>query len=306
MQLRATAPGSLMLLGEYGVLYGGHALVCALDKRIIVSLRPRLDDRIEIQSALLGSYVTTLTQLQVEKPFQFVLGVIKQQLPKLKHGCDIVIESEFSDQVGFGSSAAVTVATLAAFIKLFNVKMTPIELINQARKIVRSVQGTGSGADVAASVYGGIVGYRAQPLWAEKYSELHPLTACYAGYKTPTVEAIKFVEQRFASKTNLLRSIATCIDQCALEAITAVRKQDWQQLGLVMNVQQGMMDALGVCTPELHQLVHAMRQDAAVLGAKISGAGLGDCVVALGNVANSTQDYLPVAISLQGVTCEKI
>ncbi len=38
MRLKASAPGSLMLLGEYGVLYGKHALVCAIDKRIVISI----------------------------------------------------------------------------------------------------------------------------------------------------------------------------------------------------------------------------------------------------------------------------
>lgn len=295
-----------MLLGEYGVLYGMHALVCAVDKRITVTVRARLDDRIEIQSTLLGHYATTLSQVQIEKPFQFVLAVVKHQLAKLKHGCDIHIESEFSDQIGFGSSAAVTVATLAAFVMMFNVRMTPIELIRQARQIVRSVQGSGSGADVAASVYGGMVGYRAQPLWAEKYAEAHPLTACYAGYKTPTAEAIKQVEQRFAEKSNLLRAITASIDQCAIEGIAAVRKNHWNELGLVMNMQQGMMDSLGVCTPDLHTMVEALRNDPTILGAKISGAGLGDCVVGLGKAATAQETHIPVAISLQGVTCEKI
>lgn len=305
MQLRASAPGSLMLLGEYGVLHGKHALVCAIDKRITITLSPRLDDRIEIQSAL-GNHITTLATLQVEKPFQFILGVVKHQLPKLKHGFDIHVESEFSDQIGFGSSAAVTVATLAAYVKFFNVRITPLELVRQARQIVRAVQGIGSGADVAASVYGGIIGYKGQGLWVEKYPDLFPLTAQYAGYKTPTTTAIKHVEQRFSNKQSLLRSILESIDECAIEGINAVRKANWSELGAVMNMQQGMMDSLGVNTPDLHQLVEGLRREPTILGAKISGAGLGDCVVGLGKVATNHVVYIPVAISLQGVACEKI
>ena len=105
MQLKAHAPGSLMLLGEYGVLYGKHALVCAVDKRISVVLTPRADEKIILRSSLQGEYVTSLTNLEIEKPFQFVLGALKQYQSRLKRGCEIEITSEFSDKIGLGSSA---------------------------------------------------------------------------------------------------------------------------------------------------------------------------------------------------------
>src|SRR5690348_13669022 len=141
MQFKASAPGSLMLLGEYAVLYGKHAIVCAVDKRISVTLTPRGDDRIEIKSPL-GFYATDLYQLKVEKPFHFVLGVLKHYQAKMKRGCDIEIVSEFSDKVGLGSSAAVTVATIAALVTWLNIRVSPFDLMRQARTVVRQVQGT--------------------------------------------------------------------------------------------------------------------------------------------------------------------
>ena len=50
MPFKASAPGSLMLLGEHAVLHGKPALVGALDKRITVTLTPMRHDRIEIIS----------------------------------------------------------------------------------------------------------------------------------------------------------------------------------------------------------------------------------------------------------------
>ncbi|TAK77140.1 MAG: hypothetical protein EPO11_03090, partial [Gammaproteobacteria bacterium] len=176
MQLKASAPGSLMLLGEYAVLYGKPALVCAVDKRITVTLTPRTDERIEIHSELHGHYATTLSDVTIEKPFQFVLGALKHYQTRLKRGCDIKIVSDFSDQVGLGSSAAVTAATLAAIITWLNIKISPLELIRQGRDVIRQVQGMGSGADIAAAILGGIVGYQPQPLSAEKLSTLHPIS----------------------------------------------------------------------------------------------------------------------------------
>jgi mevalonate kinase len=40
LMYKASAPGSLMLLGEYAVLHDYPALVCAIDKRISVIIEP--------------------------------------------------------------------------------------------------------------------------------------------------------------------------------------------------------------------------------------------------------------------------
>ena len=58
----ASAPGSLMILGEYGVMFGKYALVGAIDQYITVTLTERSDQQIEIYSAL-GEYSTEIKLL---------------------------------------------------------------------------------------------------------------------------------------------------------------------------------------------------------------------------------------------------
>lgn len=307
MPYKASAPGSLMLLGEYAVLYGKPSLVCAIDKRITVTLTPRADDRIEIQSSLHGHHSTVLSNLALVKPFHFVLGAIKEYQAKLRRGFDLHIESEFSDKVGFGSSAAVTVATIATIVTWLRITISPIQLLRQGRNVIRHIQGIGSGADVAGSVYGGIVAYQAQPLIAEKFSITHPLTAVYAGFKTPTAEAIKRVQDAFATRTDLFRLLTNSIGQCAIDGIQMLRRGDWKGFGDIMNIQQGLMESLGVSTPLMHEMIENLRKESGIQGAKISGAGLGDCVIGLGpGHSGMTEGNIPIEMSLQGVTCEKI
>lgn len=313
MQIKASAPGSLMLLGEYAVLHGKQALVCAIDKRISVIITPRSDKQIDISSSLYGHYSTDLSRIKIEKPFHYVLGVLQHVQAKLRYGCHIEIVSEFSDRMGLGSSAAVTVATLAAFISWLNIKMSPLDLLRQARNVIRQVQGVGSGADIAASIYGGIVGYQTQPLFAEKLSSLHPLTVLYAGFKTPTAEAIKRVQQSFANYGNLFRHLANSIGQCATEGIQLVRKSEWHKLGDIMNIQQGLMESLGVGGAPLTDMVQDLRKQSGIIGAKISGSGLGDCVVGLGQLSEAyhyTGEHpgiqnIAISMTAQGVLCEK-
>lgn len=315
MIIKASAPGSMMLLGEYAVLQGRPALVCAVNKRITVTLTPRTDDGIHIHSSLHGHYTTQLQAVQIEKPFHFVLGAIRHYHYYLKRGFDLHIDTEFSDQVGLGSSAAVTAAVLAVLTSWLDMRVSPLDLVRQGRHVIRQIQGTGSGADMAASVFGGMVSYSAQPVKVEKFSVTYPFTALYAGFKTPTPEVIKHVQARFSAFPALYRQIERSIGQCATEGIHMVRKEDWEGLGAIMNTQQGLMDALGVCTPLLADLIADLRLQKGISGAKISGSGMGDCVIGWGNVPEAWQysnnaqhagvERIPVAMTLQGLHCEK-
>ncbi len=57
-------------------------------------------------------------------------------------------------------------------------------------------------------------------------------------------------------------------------------KNDYRSIGELMNVNQGLLDSLGVCVPELWLQINAARQHGAY-GAKITGAGGGGCMVAI-------------------------
>jgi mevalonate kinase len=300
----------MMLLGEYAVLHDKHALVCAIDKRITVTLTPRSDATITIKSAL-GELTLQVSKLVRVSPFQFVIATLQKCHKKMPSGCDIVIESEFASDVGLGSSAAVTVALLAALNTWLKLKFTAAVLIRTARNIILDVQGLGSGADVAACVLGGMVAYRKQPQLARRLKHIVPITAIYAGYKTPTVIAVTAVKKTFATQPKIFQQVLNAIDACAKQGIAAAAQADWQALGKIMNIQQGLLAALTVSTPLLDELIEKLRAIPGMHGAKISGSGMGDCVLGLG-VAKSftfTTDKIKsiaVAISTQGVCCEKI
>jgi len=312
MLFKASAPGSLMLLGEYAVLHGQHALVCAIDKRIYVTLTPRADQQIILDSAL-GHYETTVANLQSVSPFQFVLAALNAVKKSLPQGCHLTIESEFSATVGLASSAAVTAATLAVLSQWLQLSLSKAELIKLARAVICEVQGTASGADAAACVMGGIVLYRMEPFIAEKFCHLHPITVVYSGHKTPTPIAIKQVTEKFANSPAQFVNLMKAINECTLQGVAALRQPDWQKFGDVMNTQQEFMEALGVNTIIMNNIIKQLRQQPALLGAKISGSGLGDCVVALGECSlNQAMLVAPEArqikvnMTSEGVRCEKI
>lgn len=111
--VKASAPGSLMLMGEHAVLRGQPAIVCAINKRMTIALTPRADRTVRLHSAL-GEHETTLDDLAPNESFRFVLGAIRACRADFQQGFELDIRSGMSHQMGLGSSAAVTVATLAA------------------------------------------------------------------------------------------------------------------------------------------------------------------------------------------------
>ncbi len=304
--IRASAPGSLMLFGEHAVLHGKRALVCAVTSRLTVRLGPRTDRRVCIESAL-GRHETSLDAPEPSIPFRFVMAALAHGLAGLPGGFDLAIDSEFSPTVGLGSSAAVTVATLAALDAHAGRTTDREALVRAAREVIRRVQGAGSGADAAASVFGGIVAYRADPMAIRRIAQAPPLTLVYSGAKTPTPEVIRRVESARAAMPAVFNAIYEAMNRVAEEATAAIEQANWTRTGALMNVAQGLMDAIGVNDAALSSIVHALRADPAVLGAKISGSGLGDCVVALGRPVRPDPALLeiPVCISPDGVVVER-
>lgn len=141
----ATAPGKLILTGEYAVLDGAPSIVVAVDRRAVArqTATPR------------GS-----------SPFLLaVADEIAQRRgaddPATRAALEITVDSRaFYDKLtklGLGSSAAVTVAATAlALGTVDRDQVLAVALAAHAR--AQGSRGSrGSGADIAASVYGGTI-----------------------------------------------------------------------------------------------------------------------------------------------------
>ena len=281
------APGSLMLFGEHAVLYGGRAVVAAIDQSLVVNLIPRNDNYIRISSAEFGEYWTEIDKIKPEGSYQYVLSSILLFAGKISKGFDLLVSSDFSSKLGFGSSAAISVATIGAIYRWCYAK--PINhslLYHKALGVVRKVQGVGSGADVAASVFGGVLSYGIEPTHIRRVADDLPLVVVYSGSKLSTPIVINQVRKNYGNCPKLFDKVFDAIDCCSRLATEAIKLKKWRKLGILMNVHQGLHDALGVNTDILSSIIFSLRSQEGIFGAKISGSGLGDCVVALGEFSD--------------------
>lgn len=305
---RSRAPGSLMCLGEHAVLHGKRALVCAVDRFFTVTLTPLSDPVIRIRSAL-GEDSAPLNALPDREPFRFLWRSVQSyDTTDWSTGFTLTVDADISQHVGFGSSAAVTVAALAAIDAWLGRPLDYGALHRRALGVIQAVQGRGSGADAAASIYGGLVEYRMEPPLIEPLRACFPITVIYSGYKTPTAEVIARVDAERHRRPGLFEGFFTEMDECVRDAVDAICRDDWAALGQCMNLNHTLMDAIGVNDPVLERMVQALRSQPEILGAKISGSGLGDCVIGLGDAARWPLEYerIPCRMTMEGVTIEQV
>lgn len=308
--ITASAPGSIMITGEHAVLHGAEALVGAVNHRVQVTLEPRTDQRITVQSAL-GYADTTLSELAFPPPLSFVGRAIRACAAHDMNGFDLHITADMPSTVGLGTSAAVTVATLAALHAYGSMDVSPMDLHAQALGIARDLQGSASGADMAASVWGGVLRYRALPTpqIIRRHTLFPPISLIYCGYKTPTAEVIRHVEKQRQTNPETFDALFQRMHACTLAADEAWEAGDWDTLAQALQNGQTLMVALGVSDDTLDHWVKTLEDSPGILAAKISGSGLGDCVLALGRKLPADRHgnaTLCVDFSEQGLTlCEQ-
>lgn len=196
--------------------------------------------------------------------------------------------------MGFGTSAAVVIGTLMIISKFLNLAIENQEIFNQAIRVVHQIQdGLGSGADLAASLYGGIIAYqnfKSQKILSQKLD----LVAIYCGYKVKTAAVIKIIEQQLQQDLykDLYANIFNSIDVYSNLAIMAIETHNLKILGQILNVGHGLMSGLGLVDNNLDQIATYLRSYSSIYGAKISGAGLGDCVIGLGKLSEDFIDSI--------------
>lgn len=271
--ITVSAPGKLMLFGEHAVVYGFPCIVTAVSERLFVSIEETDDGNITVDAP------------QVTNT-RFVDQAIADACDALHithHGLHISTQSGFSNKYGFGSSSAVTVATVFALATLFQKNADKKTIFDIALHTILSIQGVGSGFDVAAATYGGILTY------VKGGAVLEPLhwtmddvsfVVGYSGVKADTTALVgEVAKKREKQKLTVDRNFEA-IGNIVLKAREAGDRGDWETVGKLMNFNQEYLRNLGVSTEKLETMISAAKQ-AGAYGAKLSGAGGGDCIIAL-------------------------
>jgi mevalonate kinase len=290
--IKVLAPGKLMLFGEHAVVHGRPCIVTAVDARMRVFLKKRKNNKIFFNSPDLNlkNYFIPIEDLTkpTEKEVGFVLTAIKNffEKYKIKSGLEIKTKSEFSMEYGLGSSSAVTVATIKALSELFRIKMKKKELFDLAYKTVLDIQRVGSGFDLAAAIYGGTLYFVTGGKVIGKIKVRNiPLIVGYSGEKADTPTLVKMVNEKLEKNPQKINKIFDEIEKIVNQARIEIENKNWKEVGKLMNLNQDLLRELGVSSEKLENLIKVVL-DSGAYGAKLSGAGGGDCMIAIADKEN--------------------
>lgn len=313
-KITVSAPGKLMLLGEHAVVYNKPCLVTAVDQRLSLTIEVLNIPEFQIYAPDVNvvNYKKQMNRIGkgdipkgakfIEITLKNILNVIARTndeaislnngiatLPPLSGvarndksiGLRITTKSGFSSKLGLGSSSASVVCAIKGMLELFKLNLTPKEIFDLSYQTVLDIQGAGSGFDIAAAVYGGTLyfttgGKKIEPLTINNL----PLIVGYSGIKADTVTLINEVKEKAKKYPKIIERIYSSIGELVDLAKIKLLENDLESFGQLMNINQGYLEALGVSSSKLANMIYAARM-AGAYGAKLSGAGGGDCIIAI-------------------------
>lgn len=281
---RGHAAGKVILLGEHAVVYGSPALVVGLDRGASAELQ--LSDMAELSLGgarhPLGSAASA--ESLPARAFQALL-----QLFSAPH-VTARVTLELPPGAGLGASAAIGVALARALTELTLARGLSAPPLAEAALAWENVfHGNASGVDTAAAEHGGYLWFRRGSA-PEQLQPAQPLTLLVALVQSgaSTRQMVEGVAARRAAQPARVEALLAEIGVLVEAARLCLLAGEHAQLGQLMSRNHRLLVELGVSTPALDHAVN-VAEAAGALGAKLTGAGGGGCVVALASAAQAAR-----------------
>lgn len=333
------APGKLYVAGEYAIVEPGNsAVLVAVNQFITASIEP---SELTFGNIISKQYHDNVVswrrkggQLVVDNrdnPYHYILAAISitEELAVLMHRqlrtYNLYINSDLDSsdgkKYGLGSSAAVTVATIKALAKFYQIPLTKKLLFKLASIAHLDVQGNGSLGDIAASVYGGWIAYRSfnrewlnsmrrtkdlgtilRTPWPElKIELLTPpadlkLLIGWTGSPASTSDLVDQVATTSYQETDSYHEFLANSAECLRKMIEGFKNGDSQLIkqqittNRLLLQQLSLLSGVSIETPALTSLCDLAEQFGGA--AKSSGAGGGDCGIVITEENDNTEKII--------------
>ncbi len=285
MKVEGSAPGKTILIGEHFVVENEPAIAVAIGLRAHVMVEEVEEEKIEIISEDLGiREVFNEGSKRINSPLYPLYYGIRQLLDNvgIKESIRLKIKSEIPVAAGMGSSAAVAVASIAAVSRLLGVRLSEEEISRFAYMCERIVHGKPSGIDNTIATYGGVIAFRRNEGFLKLRGDTSKISLILADSGIPrnTGNMVMRVLKLKGKYPSVMEPLYHTAGRLAIEAGKAIEEGDFAKLGELMNINHGLLSAIGVSNLRLEKLVYRARE-AGALGSKITGAGGGGFIVAL-------------------------
>ncbi|MBN2151585.1 MAG: mevalonate kinase [Candidatus Lokiarchaeota archaeon] len=273
--------GKTILFGDHFVVYGLEGIPCALGQVTTAEVK-RIEGKKDYE--LIDNRQAT-PGYKEEKKGEYaalidrILGYLKVEgRVRITLGGDLVPAS------GIGASAACAVAIARAVNDEYNLGLGDAEINNAAYEGEVAGSGTPSGIDNTAATYGGFLLFKKNLAGGENKIEVlrvkKPVEIVLGNSgKTALTKQVVDDVRKLRKETNI-EPIFHAYDALEKQAVEAIKKENWKEVGMLMDKNQELLEKLTVSGKELEEMIAAARA-AGAFGAKLTGTGRGGLVICL-------------------------
>ena len=265
------AHSKIILIGEHAVVYGYPAISLPL---------------LEVEVTCRVVPATTPWRLFEEDTLSMAVYASLEYLNITDAYIRCQIDSAIPEKRGMGSSAAISIAAIRAVFDYYQAELPRdvLEiLVNRAEMIAHM---NPSGLDAKTCLSDQPIRFIKNVGFEELAMDLSAyLVIADTGVYGHTREAIQVVESKGKEALPFLYALGELTQQ----AEEAIKARDAVMLGEILTKAHGNLREIGVSSLEADALVETALQHGA-LGAKMSGGGLGGCIIALVADYHQAQD----------------
>ncbi len=265
----STSHSKVILLGEHAVVYGLPALAVGIERGARARARKASEPELTIGER------SSRDDSELDRGFRALLAAL--DAPPVQ----IHVELEVPPGAGLGASAAIAIASARAILELLERPMDNAAVMAAAEAWERVFHGNPSGIDTAAAALGGCILF-CKGTDPEPVPLMRPLTLAIgqAGPAASTKTMVEGVARLKARRPEMVEKALNGIEALVKNAKLCLQSGDLDGLGKLMDFNQMLLSGLFVSTEPIERACAVAREHGA-LGAKLTGAGGGGCVIAL-------------------------
>jgi mevalonate kinase len=236
---------------------------------------------------------------EILRPLRLAAEATLKHIGSSNRGVHVNVECEIPVAAGLGSSASTTVAIIAAVARSKGIELSKKEIFKLAFVPENFLHGKPSGVDQATCIYGGTIQFnRPFSVKTVRLKREPAILVCDTGIHHATRILVGGVVQKSQRESKDFQNYLVKVREISYGVAKALREGDDEDLGTLMYENHELLRKIGVSHPKLDRLVGVAR-GAGALGAKLTGAGGGGCIVVLSRSA-SVRDRISRVLRKEG------
>ena len=274
-----TSGAKIILVGEHAVVYGVPAIAVPFNGCLTTVEVFKTNEDLTIESRFHNGYLKdgSNTIFGMQQLIYHILDLL--EMPK--HGLHFKVTSTVEPQRGLGSSAALSVATTRALFNAFNKELSDDELIEHSMYAEKIHHTNPSGLDVLTIV-------KQKPVWFVRNEGFKVVDINFDGYlliidtkmMSQTKLAVEAVLSLKQKNPTLINKAFEEIKEVVVNSKKYLENNNIKELANAMKKNQAALETIGVSNATLEKTI-ADAYEFGILGAKLTGGGMGGCVIGI-------------------------